>query len=52
LRELAVARELGRRSVLGSICSRNTTDESRSDYGYRPLFGALGRRIASTLVKP
>jgi hypothetical protein len=52
LRELAVARQLGRRSVLGSICSRNTQDEARSDYGYRPVFSAIGQRIAATLVKP
>jgi hypothetical protein len=52
LRELAVARELGRRTVLGSICARNTQDDTRADYGYRPMFGALGRRIAQTLVKP
>lgn len=52
LRELAVAQELGRRSVLGSICARNTQDSTRSDYGYRPVFGAIGRRVAATLVKP
>lgn len=52
LRELAVAQRLGRRSVLGSICARNTQDESRRDYGYRPVFGAIGRRVAGTLVKP
>lgn len=52
LRELEVARQLGRRTVLGSVCSTNTQDNSRTDYGYRPVFGALGQRIASTLVKP
>jgi hypothetical protein len=52
LRELAVASQLGRRAVLGSVCARNTQDEARTDYGYRPVFDALGRRIASTLVKP
>jgi hypothetical protein len=52
LRPLAVAEELGRRTVLGSICARNTQDEERSDYGYRPAFGALGQRIAATLLKP
>jgi hypothetical protein len=52
LRPLAVAKELGGRSVLGSICARSTHDEADSDYGYRPVFGALGRRIAATLVKP
>lgn len=51
-RELSVARALGRRTVLGSVCSRNTQDEARSDYGYRPVFAAIGRRIADTLVKP
>jgi hypothetical protein len=51
LRPLAVAQELGRRSVLSSICARNTQDAERSDYGYRPAFGALGKRIAGTLVK-
>jgi hypothetical protein len=52
LRELAVASQLGRRAVLGSVCARNTQDEARSDYGYRPVFDAIGRRIASTLAKP
>jgi hypothetical protein len=52
LRELAVASQLGRRTVLGSVCARNTQDETRSDYGYRPVFDALGRRIAATLTKP
>ena len=52
LRPLAVAKALGPRTVLGSICAKNTRDEEQADYGYRPLFGALGRRIAETLVKP
>ncbi|HXK18801.1 MAG TPA: hypothetical protein VNG33_13415 [Polyangiaceae bacterium] len=52
LRELTVAKELGRRSVLGSICAPNTTDEARPDYGYGPVFGALGQRLATTLAKP
>jgi hypothetical protein len=52
LRELAVARELGRRSVLGSVCARNTQDDTRSDYGYRPLFDSLVRRVSATLTKP
>lgn len=52
LRELEVAQKLGRRTVLGSVCAPNTTDDTRADYGYRPVFGTLGQRIASTLVKP
>lgn len=51
-RELAVAQQLGRRSVLGSICARNTANEASSDYGYRPVFGAIGQRVGSTLMKP
>jgi len=52
LRELEVAKQLGRRTVLGSVCAKNTQDDTRTDYGYRPVFGALGQRIANTLVKP
>ncbi|RYZ08387.1 MAG: hypothetical protein EOO73_08015 [Myxococcales bacterium] len=52
LRELRVARELGRRTVLGSVCSRNTSDDARTDYGYRPIFSAIGERVAATLEKP
>lgn len=52
LRELDVARQLGRRSVLASVCARNTQDEERSDYGYRPMFGAIANRVADTLRKP
>jgi hypothetical protein len=52
LRELRVARELGRRTVLGSVCSRNTQDDTRSDYGYRPIFAAIGERVAATLTEP
>lgn len=52
LRELEVAQQLGRRTVLGSVCAKNTQDDTGTDYGYRPVFGALGQRIASTLVKP
>jgi len=52
LRELSVVQQLGRRSVLGSICAANTQDTRREDYGYGPLVNALGNRLATTLVKP
>ena len=52
LRELAVARELGRRSVLGSVCARNTQDTEASDFGYRPMVDALANRVRTTLTKP
>jgi hypothetical protein len=34
------------------VCARNTQDDTRSDYGYRPLFDSLVRRVAATLPKP
>lgn len=52
IRELAVAKELGRRSVVGSICAVNTTDDTKADYGYRPVFNSIGQRVAATLLKP
>lgn len=52
LRPLGVAKQLGERAVLGSICAKNTLDEEKPDFGYRPLFGALGRRIAKTFAAP
>jgi hypothetical protein len=52
LRELSVAQQLGRRSVLGSICAANTQDTRREDYGYGPIVSAIGSRVAATLVKP
>jgi len=52
LRELSVVQQLGRRSVLGSICAANTQDTRREDYGYGPIVSALGNRLATTLVKP
>ncbi|HVY25904.1 MAG TPA: hypothetical protein VHB79_05105 [Polyangiaceae bacterium] len=52
LREFAVAQQLGRRSVLGSVCAVNTQDDTRGDYGYRPIFNAIGKRVADTLIKP
>ena len=32
-------------SVVASICARNTTDVSRSDYGYRPAMAAVLERL-------
>jgi len=32
-------------SVVASICARNTTDASRSDYGYRPAMAAIIERL-------
>jgi hypothetical protein len=50
LRELWVASQLGSRSVVSSICARNTSDNTRSDYAYQPAFASIGRRVAATLA--
>jgi hypothetical protein len=49
LRQLAVTRDLGRRAVVTSVCSRNTTSTARSDYAYRPNFAAIVERIDQML---
>jgi len=41
LRQLQVLRDLGSRSVVASICARNTTDPGRPDFGYRPAVTAI-----------
>jgi hypothetical protein len=52
LRQLAVARDLGARSVLGSACAPHVDDPSKPDYGYGPLVRALSQRLQATLTKP
>jgi hypothetical protein len=47
-RQLQVLKDVGAQtanSVVASICARNTTDASRSDYGYRPATAALLERL-------
>lgn len=50
LRHLAVARALGDRSVLGSICPRNALDDTRSDYAFSAEFNSLARRLGVMLI--
>jgi hypothetical protein len=51
LRQLAVTRDLGRRSVLGSVCApNNPTDEA--NFAYAPMVRSLTQRLQATLVKP
>ncbi|HEY6080638.1 MAG TPA: hypothetical protein VIW29_17610 [Polyangiaceae bacterium] len=50
LRQLAVARDLGERSVLGSVCAPNVDDASSADYGYTSLGQSLTERLKTTLV--
>ena len=46
-RHLELARELGPRAVVGSVCARNTTVSSRDDYGYLPTMRAIQDRLSA-----
>ncbi len=45
LRHLDLLQRYGDNAVLTSICSRNTTEESAADFGYRPAMAALLERL-------
>lgn len=49
IRHLEVARRLGDKAVVASICPRNTTSSSRDDYGYLPAMRALQTRLSALL---
>jgi hypothetical protein len=48
-RQLEVLRGIGENAIVSSICARNVTDPSRSDYGYRPALGAILSRLRGGL---
>jgi hypothetical protein len=50
-RHVRLARGLGEQGVLASICARNVTDPSASDFAYRPAVAALIERIAPVLKR-
>jgi hypothetical protein len=52
IRHLELARELGDRSVVSSICPRNTTSSSRDDYGYLPAMRAIQARLTALVAGP
>jgi hypothetical protein len=41
LKELAIARGMGKQGVAASICPKQLTDPTASDYGYRPAVKAI-----------
>jgi hypothetical protein len=45
LRELELIQGLGEQGIVGSICPKNTSDESKADYGYRPAMASLLARL-------
>jgi hypothetical protein len=49
LRQLEVLRGHGDNASVASICARNVSDESRSDFGYRPAMAALLERMQPQL---
>jgi len=48
-RELGFGKLLGARAVPASICPRTLTDPNNPDYGFKPAFNALIKRIGTTL---
>ncbi|HEX3596614.1 MAG TPA: hypothetical protein VHU80_15995 [Polyangiaceae bacterium] len=49
LRELEVIKELGARGLAASICTRNTTDDSKQDFGYRPAIDLMLNQIKQSI---
>ena len=50
IRELRVAKGMGLRGVVASICPRNTTDENSPDYGYRPAVRTIIDHLKAVLA--
>ena len=45
VRQLQVLSRMGDNAIVASICARNVTDNSRSDFGYRPALSAILDRL-------
>ena len=43
---------MGERAAVTSVCARNVSDESRSDFGYRPAMASLLERMQPQLQQP
>lgn len=52
LRQLEVLRGHGDNASVASICARNVTDPSRSDFGYRPAMAGVLERMSGALSQP
>jgi hypothetical protein len=44
-RQLQLSFDVQSQAVVGSICAKQTSDRSAADYGYRPAFAAIARRV-------
>jgi hypothetical protein len=51
-RQLELLRGVGERAVVASICARNTSDASASDFSYRPALAALVDGMEASLSQP
>ena len=49
-RELEVARRMGDKAVLASICPRTLDDPAHPSYGYIPVMRAIQRQVRRVLV--
>ena len=49
LRELQLLKGLGAQGIIGSICPKNTSDETKADFGYRPAIATLIARLRQEL---
>jgi hypothetical protein len=45
VRELEVLRGVGKNAIAASICARNLQDDSRDDFGYRPVLTQILNRL-------
>jgi hypothetical protein len=52
IRQLELLRGVGSRAVVTSICARNTSDPSASDFSYRPALAALVDGMEPSLSLP
>jgi hypothetical protein len=51
LRQLQVLYDMGPQAVVASICPKSM-DPASADFGYRPAFAALVKRLKSHLAQP
>jgi hypothetical protein len=51
-RQLELLRGIGERALVTSICARNTSDASASDFSYRPALAALVDGMEASLSRP
>jgi hypothetical protein len=51
IRQLQVLRDLGRNSIVASICPKEVSNQAALDFGYRPAMTAIATRLALELAR-